>query len=155
MNNWKVEVFYKSDVPDAVGLGIQQDIVDLGINSVKSVRTAAIYWIEGMLDENAIHRIGNELLADPITQKYSIEQIQSLDNQWTIEVHYKPGVTDAVGDSTVKGINDLGISEVSSVRTGTKFCITGELNTDNIENISKRLLMNDVIQSYSYLPPSI
>lgn len=153
MNNWKVEVFYKPDVPDAVGLGILQDIVDLGINGVESVRTAAIYWIEGMLDEIAIHRIGNELLADPITQQYSIEQIHTLENQWTIEVQYKPGVTDAVGDSTVKGINDLGISKVSSVRTGKKFSIVGELNTDEIENISKRLLMNDVIQSCSYQPP--
>ena len=153
MNNWKVEVYYKPDVPDTVGLGIHQDIVDLGINSVKSVRTAAIYWIEGILDEDAIHRIGNELLADPITQQYSIEAIHSLDYQWTIEVQYKPGVTDAVGDSTVKGINDLGISEVRSVRTGTKFCIVGELNSDKIENISKRLLMNDVIQSCSYQPP--
>ena len=154
MNNWKVEVFYKPDVPDAVGLGILQDIVDLGINGVESVRTAAIYWIEGMLDGTAIHRIGNELLADPITQQYSIEQIQTSENQWTIEVQYKPGVTDAVGDSTVKGINDLGISKVSSVRTGKKFSIVGELNTDKIENIARRLLMNDVIQSYSYQPPS-
>ncbi|RKU26598.1 hypothetical protein C6497_13600 [Candidatus Poribacteria bacterium] len=154
MKNWKVEVSYKPDVPDAVGMGILQDIVDLGINGVESVRTAAIYWIEGMLDEIAIHRIGNELLADPITQQYLIDQIQTTEKEWTIEVQYKPGVTDAVGDSTVKGINDLGISEVSRVRTGKKYCLTGKLNTDNIENISKRLLMNDVIQSYSYLPPS-
>lgn len=154
MKNWKVEVSYKPDVPDAVGLGILQDIVDLGINGVESVRTAAIYWIEGMLDEIAIHRIGSELLADPITQQYSIDQIQTSEKEWTIEVQYKPGVTDAVGDSTVKGINDLGISEVSRVRTGKKYSLIGKLNTDNIENISKRLLMNDVIQSYSFLPPS-
>ncbi len=155
MNNWKVEVSYKPDVPDAIGLGILQDVLDLGINGVESVRTAAIYWIEGMLDEIAIHRIGNELLADPITQQYSINQVQTSEKQWTIEVQYKPGVTDAVGDSTVKGIKDLGISEVSSVRTGKKFCIAGELNTAKIENISKRLLMNDVIQSYSFLPPPL
>lgn len=153
MKNWKVEVFYKHDVPDAVGLGIVQDIVDLGIIGVESVRTAALYWIEGMLNEAAIQRISNELLTDPITQKYSINQIQSLEKQWTIEVHFKPGVTDAVGDSTIKGINDLGISDVSNVRTGKKFYLTGELNKDKIENISKRLLMNDVIQSYSYNPP--
>lgn len=155
MNNWKVEVFYKPDVPDTIGLGILQDILDLGINGVESVRTAAIYWIEGSLDEISIHRIGNELLADPITQQYSIDQIQISEKQWTIEVQYKPGVTDAVGDSTVKGINDLGISKVSRVRTGKKFCITGELNLNKIENISKRLLLNDVIQSYSYQPPPL
>lgn len=155
MNNWKVEVFYKPDVPDTIGLGILQDILDLGINGVESVRTAAIYWIEGSLDEISIHRIGNELLADPITQQYSIDQIQISEKQWTIEVQYKPGVTDAVGDSTVKGINDLGISKVSRVRTGKKFCITGELNLHKIENISKRLLLNDVIQSYSYQPPPL
>lgn len=155
MNNWKVEVSYKPEVPDAIGMGILQDIVDLGINGVESVRTSAIYWIEGMLDEIAIHRIGNELLADPITQQYSIDQNQTSEKQWTIEVQYNPGVTDAVGDSTVKGINDLGISEVSRVRTGKKYCLTGKLNKDKIENICKRLLMNDVIQSYSYIPPPV
>ncbi|MDD9975158.1 MAG: phosphoribosylformylglycinamidine synthase subunit PurS, partial [Candidatus Poribacteria bacterium] len=68
MNNWKVEVYYKPEVPDTVGQGILEDIADLGISGIHSVRTATVYWIEGALDAQTIDRIGAELLADPITQ---------------------------------------------------------------------------------------
>ena len=64
MNNWKVEVYYKPEVPDTIGQGILEDITDLGINGVDSVRTATVYWIEGTLDAEAIDRIGSELLAE-------------------------------------------------------------------------------------------
>lgn len=153
MNNWKVEVFYKPEVPDTVGQGILEDIIDLGIDVVESVRTATIYWIDGLLTEEAIHRIGKELLADPITQNYAFDTIQTSKTHWMIEVQFKPGVTDAVGDSSVKGIQDLGITHVNNVRTGQKYWITGKLNSDLIENISQRLLMNDVIQFFTYQQP--
>ena len=154
MKNWKVEVFYKPEVPDTIGNGIVEDISDLGLTSVTSVRTATVYWIEGDLNAQSIQRIATELLADPITQDYTYES-DSLQNQdWTIEVQFKPGVTDAVGDSTVKGINDIGITGVDTVRTGNKYWLSGNLNPETIETISKQLLMNDVIQTYSYQKPN-
>jgi len=153
MKNWKVEVFYKSDVPDTIGLGIVEDIFDLGIQCVESVRTAAVYWIEGDLDSQTVDRIGSELLADPITQNYTFDSVYDNSSDWTVEVQFKPGVTDAVGDSTAKGIKDIGISGVDAVRTGQKFWLHGDLNSDMIQTIAQRLLMNDVIQSYTYQEP--
>lgn len=154
MNSWKVEVSYKPDITDAVGKGILEDITDLGISGVESVRTAIIYWIEGTLEFDEINRIGTELLADPITQVFYLNTKNENTKDWTVEVSFKPGVTDAVGDSTVKGINDIGISGVNEVRTGQKFWLSGSLNADIIETISQRLLMNDVIQTFSYQEPS-
>ena len=154
MNNWKVEVSYKPEVPDTLGQGILEDIADLGISGVDSVRTATVYWIEGILDAQAIDRIGAELLADPITQNYTFRSESDAVKRWTLEVQFKPGVTDAVGDSTVKGIKDLGITGVTGVRTGHKYWLTGNLNTDQLETIARRLLMNDVIQTFSYQKPS-
>ena len=154
MNNWKVEVSYKPEVPDTIGQGILEDIADLGISGVDSVRTATVYWIEGTLDAQAIDRIGTELLADPITQVYTFRPESDAVKRWTLEVQFKPGVTDAVGDSTVKGIKDLGITGVTGVRTGHKYWLTGNLNTDRLETIARRLLMNDVIQTFSYQKPS-
>lgn len=150
MELWKVEVFYKPEVPDTLGNCILSDISDLGITGVDSVRTATIYWIEGNLDSQLIRRIAIELLADPITQNYTYDSDNIQNQDWTIEVQFKPGVTDAVGDSTVKGINDIGIATVGTVRTGNKYWLSGELNPERIETISKQLLMNDVIQTYSY-----
>ncbi len=154
MKNWKVEVFYKPDVPDTIGNGIVEDISDLGLTGVTSVRTATVYWIEGDLDAQSIQRIATELLADPITQDYTYERDNLQNQDWTIEVQFKPSVTDAVGDSTVKGINDIGITVVDTVRTGNKYWLSGNLNPETIETISKQLLMNDVIQTYSYQKPN-
>ena len=153
MNNWKVEISYKPEVPDTLGQGILEDITDLGISGVNSVRTATVYWIEGTLDAQAIDRIGAELLADPITQVYTFRPESTPVTDWTLEVQFKPGVTDAVGDSTVKGINDLGITGVIGVRTGHKYRFTGNLNAERLETIARRLLMNDVIQTFSYQKP--
>ena len=153
MKTWKVEIFYKPEVPDTVGQGILEDIADLGISGVESVRTATVYWIEGTLDAQTIDRIGKELLADPITQNYTFETDNASANDWIIEVQFKPGVTDAVGDSTVKGINDLGITGVNVVRTGQKYWLKGTLNAEVTENIANQLLMNDVIQTFSYQEP--
>ncbi|RKU23733.1 hypothetical protein C6499_17915 [Candidatus Poribacteria bacterium] len=154
MDNWKVEVSYKPEVPDTVGQGILEDIADLGISGINSVRTATVYWIEGALDAQSIDRIGTELLADPITQTYTFDIQNNAAKNWTLEVQFKPGVTDAVGDSTVKGINDLGITGVATVRTGHKYWLTGSLNAEVLETIAQRLLMNDVIQTFSYQKPS-
>ena len=153
MNNWKVEVSYKPEVPDTIGQGILEDITDLGISGVDAVRTATVYWIEGTLDEQAVDQIGAELLADPITQDYTFRPESDSVKRWTLEVQFKPGVTDAVGDSTVKGITDLGITGVTGVRTGQKYWFTGNLNTERLETIAHRLLMNDVIQTFSYQKP--
>lgn len=154
MNLWKVEVFYKPEVPDTIGNGILEDISDLGIIGVKAVRTAAVYWIEGNLDFQSICCIATELLADPITQDYTYNSDEIPNRDWTVEVQFKPGVTDAVGDSTVKGINDIGFTDVTSVRTGNKYWLSGELDAEVIETISKQLLMNDVIQTYSFQKPN-
>ena len=153
MNNWKIEVFYKPEVPDTIGQGILEDIADLGINGVESVRTATVYWIEGSLDSRSIERIGSELLADPITQVFISDADNKNKNDWTVEVQFKPGVTDSVGDSTVKGITDLGIEGVKTVHTGQKFWLNGTLNAEIIQSIAQRLLMNDVIQTFSYREP--
>ncbi len=153
MNNWKVEVSYKPEVPDTIGQGILEDITDLGISGVDAVRTATVYWIEGTLDAHAIDRIGSELLADPITQAYTFRPENTTATDWTLEVQFKPGVTDAVGDSAVKGIKDLGITDVTRVHTGHKYWLTGNLNAERLETIARRLLMNDVIQTFSYQKP--
>lgn len=153
---WKVEVSYKPDVFDAIGEGINQDIADLGIEGVERVRSLHLYWIEGELTECEINEICRSLLADTITQKYCFynviqhsDESELGEDDWVVEVTYKPGVTDAVGDSVVKGIRDMGIDGVKSAKTGQKFVITGSINREQLERISKQLLANEVIQNFT------
>jgi phosphoribosylformylglycinamidine (FGAM) synthase PurS component len=150
---WKIEVRYKPETPDAAGAGIFQDIADLGITGVKSVRTAQVYWLGGALDRQEIDQICAELLTDPVTQAYKVFDdstvAEPLDAKTsTIEVRFKPGVTDAVGDSVVKGLRDSGVLGVQAAQTGRKYWIRGNVDRDTLETIAQRLLANDVIQTF-------
>ena len=151
---WKIEVSYKPDTPDAIGQGILQDVTDLGLTGVESVRTVQIYWIEGEVNSHAIKRICAELLADPVTQNYAYScsdnhtSRQSASSVWTIEVRLKPGVTDAVGDSVLKGLRDMGIPDVRAAQTGQKYWIHGCLDQAKLEMIAQQLLANEVIQIF-------
>lgn len=153
---WKIEVSYKPDVFDAIGEGINQDIVDLGIDGVEQVRSSHLYWIEGDLTEDDIDEICQSLLADMITQEYRFydatqeaERTDLGEDDYVVEVSYKPGVTDAVGDSVLKGIRDMEIDGVKSAKTGQEFVITGKINREQLERISKQLLANEVIQNFT------
>lgn len=75
---------------------------------------------------------------------------KSKNKLWVVEVAYKPGVTDAVGDSVKKGINDLGIKKISKIATVQKYIIEGDLNFKEIERICRDLLANSVIQTYKF-----
>ena len=151
---WKIEVSYKPETPDAIGQGILQDITDLGLAGVESVRTVQIYWIEGDISSHAIERICAELFADPVTQNYVYSRSdnhtprQSDGSVWTIEVRLKPGVTDAVGGSVLKGLRDMGVPDVQTTQTGQKYRIHGDLDQPKLEMIAQQLLANDVIQIF-------
>jgi len=150
---WKIEVGYKPTATDAMGEGIKKDIEDLGISGVNSVKTMQLYMIDGELPEADVKSICENLLTDRITQVYAFKgSLVGKDNAgaWVVEVTYKHGVTDAVGDSTVKGIKDLGISGVNSAKTGQKYVIKGSLSESDIDAICRRMLANDVIQNYKY-----
>ena len=152
---WKVEVSLKPNINDAVGSGITQDIKDLGITDVDQVRTAQLYWLNGDITEKELETICVALLTDSITQHYAYSSSGNglgtpINDAWVVEVNFKPGVTDAVGDSVMKGIRDLGISGVGSVRTGQKYVITGNLTEEQIKTIVRRLLANEVIHNFVY-----
>ena len=118
---WKIEILDKPGVFDAVGEGIKKDILDLGIRAVQEVRFVQVYIIEGEISESGILKICQEILVDKITQAYSIQsKTYNLKKYHTIEVAYNPGVMDPVEESALKGIRDLGVAGVNSVKTAKK-----------------------------------
>ena len=161
---WHVEVREKPSIFDAVASGVEKDIRDLGIDCAVRVEFAQVYLIEGDLTEDQIKQIAQELLADCISQEYSVcettrqrlpaaclpdRQGQAGDNETTefvIEVAYNAGVMDPVEESVLKGIRDLGIEGAQSVRTAKKYIICGKLMDKQVDTIAEKLLYNKLIQ---------
>jgi phosphoribosylformylglycinamidine synthase subunit PurSL len=146
---YRVEVRVKSGLRDPRGEALQADIRDLGITGAEQVRVNDVYLLEGDLHENELERICRELLADPVIQEYSCSQASrpsTLQGVHVIEVAYNPGVIDPVEDSVSKGIRDLGIGSINSVRTAKTYLLWGSLSTDALQSVCDKLLVNSVIQ---------
>ena len=151
--NWRIEITHKPNIGDNVGKVLQQDIMDLGITGVDEVRTAQIYYLEGDVDSDTVYQIASKLLADPITQDFECNDIKTVnpnssENDLAIEIRFKLGVTDTVGQSVEKGISDLGIVGIQSAQTGRKYWITGSVNHTQVKTIANRLLSNEVIEIF-------
>ncbi|MDD5449129.1 MAG: phosphoribosylformylglycinamidine synthase subunit PurL [Candidatus Omnitrophica bacterium] len=149
---WRVEVKNKPGIFDAAGEGIKKDILDLNIKQVEEVGVIDIYNIEGKITASEIRRICEELLTDPITQEYRYDgsfETKGRGDVHALEVCYKPGVMDPVEDSTKKGIRDLGIPGVNSIKTARKYLIKGGIAQEQVNYIGDKLLYNKVIQHIS------
>jgi phosphoribosylformylglycinamidine synthase II len=145
---FRVEVSVKLGLPDPRGEALQKDIRDLGIATADRVRVSDIYLLEGALSHKEVELICLELLADPIAEEYSIGEapLFAQEDAHAVEVAYNPGVMDPVEESVSKGILDLGITTIESVKTAKRYYLWGELSSSDIDLVSSKLLVNSVIQ---------
>jgi phosphoribosylformylglycinamidine synthase len=149
---WRVEVKDKQGIFDAIAEGLKKDIADLGIEGIKEVCFTRVYNLSGNIDKGGVERIARELLADRVIQDYSLRPgcepatFNLNQNEFVIEVAYNSGVMDPVEESVLKGIRDLGIGQVSSVKTAKKYLLKGNLSSEQIKIISQKLLYNKLIQ---------
>jgi len=145
---FRVEVSVKASLPDPRGEALKADIRDLGITTVSRVRVSNIYMLEGELSQEELALICRELLTDPVVEEYSVGDAPLLakSDAHAIEVAYNPGVMDPVEESVKKGIGDLGITKVNSVKTAKRYYLSGKLSPADIELISSKLLVNSVVQ---------
>lgn len=147
---WRVEIKDRAGIFDSAGAGVCKDIQDLGIHSVHKVCVFSIYTLEGDIDEGDVQTISRELLADRIVQEYAFSSNFPASNTSKdvhgIEIAYNPGVMDPVETSTLKGIRDLGIQKVNSVRTSKKYLLHGSISKQELETIIAKALCNKLIQ---------
>jgi phosphoribosylformylglycinamidine (FGAM) synthase PurS component len=152
-NTYLIEVKHKPGITDPVGKGLASDINELDLARVKSVASAQLYQIHGGLGTEDRTRIARDLLSDPILHDYEISPWDSASRlasakesrSMVIDVWYKPGVTDVVGESVMKGIKDLNIPGVKEVRTGMRYHLNGVTKAEVAEKIASSLLVNPLV----------
>jgi phosphoribosylformylglycinamidine synthase II len=143
---YRVEVSVKKGFADPRSEGLQKDILDLDIKTVKSVKVSSVYLLEGKLNEKELNTICRELLTDPIVEEYSTDDSSTPKGAKLVEVAYNPGVMDPVEESVKKGIRDLGINTISAIRTAQKYLLWGDISDDTLKSICDKLLVNSVVQ---------
>ncbi len=142
----RIECANKSEFYDAEAEGVQAGARDLGLDKIEKAYFSHVTYIEGDISAEDQITIAEKLLADLVTQEYAIEkQIKhSTNGAWSVEVTFNRGVTDIVAETTLKGIRDLGIQNVTAAKTARRYEIVGDLTDDEKAYITQKLLMNKV-----------
>jgi phosphoribosylformylglycinamidine synthase len=147
----RIEVTLKAGLTDARGQGLVKDIRDLGITSVSSATVVDVYFLNAQLATADLELVCESLLADPVIQEYRHSSDEPLRTgrghlAHAIEVAYNPGVTDPVEETSMKAIQDLGVSGVLAVKTARSYLLEGSPTADELTVISQRLLVNPIVQ---------
>jgi len=145
----RIEVRAGDDQPDPAGEAALK-LARQTLGRVDAVRTATVYLIEALLEDEALERIAAELLADPVSQYAVIGAADVPPDHHVVEVHYKPGVMDPVAQSTREAIAEmlpaLALDQVE-VRTATRYDFQAvEASAEALRVFAERSLANPVIQ---------
>ncbi|MBU4376940.1 MAG: phosphoribosylformylglycinamidine synthase subunit PurL [Candidatus Omnitrophica bacterium] len=144
---WVIEVLNKQGIFDAVGHDVKKGIQDLGVKGVRDVSFSQIYRIYGKIDSKAAEKIARELLIDKISEECRINASPEKGKGiHVVEIAYNAGVMDPVGESTLKGINDLGIKGAEGVHTAKRYIIKGAVHPEKVRFIADKLLYNKTVQ---------
>lgn len=130
---------------DSKGQGLLADIRNfLKINSIKNIKTAKVYRIEGV-DKNKALEIAQKVLFEPIDQviSYNSPVISGANN--TVEVAYKPAVMNPEVASIIKAASDIGI-KLQAADSSTEYAFFGNVSQKELEEITKRFLVNETIE---------
>ncbi len=149
----RIEIRPKDQTNDPHARSVLHHIREMGFSGVQGSASSRLFFLVGDLDASDARRVAQELLIDPVIERFSLDQPPDAAN--VIEVHLKPGVMDPVAASTEQAIRDMGLS-ISAVRTGRRYEFAGEISRGDLETLARRLLANGVIEDVhfeSFTPP--
>ncbi len=131
--------------------GLKNAIVqDLGITSIQKVETIEVYTLDGGdLTAEELEFLGKEVFSDPITDKFAIDRPLAASFAGAIaEVGFKPGVTDAVGMTSVEAVKDAIGKNLDAAYTSRQYLFYG-VDVKTAERIVKDLVANSLIERWT------
>ncbi len=146
-----VQIGLKKGFFDAFGQDIVHSIQELGIQKIEKVYVYDVYRVYGDVNLSLVKKISQFLFLDPVAHEMKIFEYDRISKSAFpyVEVWYKPGVTDPVALTAMKGIKDLGINCDVSISCGKKYEFSGSgIGKKLLETIATKVLANTLIQNY-------
>lgn len=116
----------------------------LKLNSIKKIRSAKVYRLEGVSISDA-KIIASKVLFEPLEQQMKFDTQIFKDANKKIEVAYKPGVMNPEAASIIKSSNDLGI-KLKAADSSWEYAFYGSLKNSELEEIINKLLVNKTVE---------
>ena len=124
----------------------------IGLTRVTDCTEAHLYFLRGTLTQTDAENLSRELLADPVTEEFTVTclDVAHLHSEPTghcsVEVTLLPGVTDPAAEDLLRAAPLLNVSGVERAATGQRYTLTGPLNETDLQRLSIEVLSNPVIQ---------
>ncbi|MDR0822327.1 MAG: phosphoribosylformylglycinamidine synthase subunit PurS [Endomicrobium sp.] len=158
---YKIEIKTRQQFKNSNAESILEEIKGLSITGINKTNYSPLYFIDADLTADEAKTIASQLLADQITQEWTIikekpvppdkkqaAEPKMASQPFSIEVFYKKGVTDTAAESVIKAVKDLGITKEMKVKTGHKYYFWGDVSLEVLGTIAKKILSNNIIQEY-------
>ena len=125
---------------------VLQNARDLGLEGLRGVEIADIYFLSGTL--NQADRDGIQwILVDPLLQTGSWDRCISSKGNHVVESMLHPGVTDPVATELQRLAGTAGIEVVAA--TGKRFALIGEIERRDVDRLASSVLANPIIEQWS------
>ncbi len=121
----------------------------LGLQTIRQVRSGRSFLIEVESDEETLRKLAAAVLSDPVVERFSLRRLPSPQNGKSegrlLNVLFKPGVTDNVGQSTRDALRAGGL-DVSAVATVRTYRVNLDASDADLERLGSKALANDAIE---------
>ena len=77
MSHWRVEVWLKASVTDAVGDTVRSAIAEMGLPQPDTVRVGTVYHIAGKCGRNQLEKVVARGLANPVVHRFTVTETHS------------------------------------------------------------------------------
>ena len=144
---WEIEIAPAANQVDREAARVLSECHAFGLDSVKSIRSARCFLVEGQLSEEDAQRALRELLGDAVVENCRVMKPGSdkQNGEALLNVLLKPGVTDNVASSAKNALVELGLN-VDNVATARKYWFNGDSDQSELDRASSRVLANDAIE---------
>ena len=155
-HRWHVRVSPRPGLSDPAGRAVLADIHQLGLKHVSDVASERVYFFSGHLHESDIRLLAEELLSDPVADRFKChEGFSSRDGaNPAVEVHALPGVMNPVALTTLSAAQQLlakkgtAHARVDEVQTARRYSISGAKSASEMEQIAREVLANDCVEKW-------
>ena len=151
---WEVEIHPIAGEVDREGQRVLAEAQAQGAGSVRTIRAARSFLVEGSLDEATIRTKAARLLADGVVESVRIRTLPTdaassahpeVSGLNLVNVLLKPGVTDNVAETASKALKAQGLA-VDRVAICRKYWINADATAADLQRLGRRVLSNDAIE---------
>ena len=146
----RLEIKLKPELLDAEGASVRRKARDYFGIELNDIRVIRVLTIDANLAPHQLETARTRIFTNPVTEESSFSPLaEGFD--WLIWIGYRPGVRDTPGSTAVEAIEDLfkiTFKSHEAVYTSKLYCLTGNPSEDQVEQVAREILANDIIQQW-------